>query len=112
MTPGVTIWRCKACGVAFFPERLLCPRCHGYEWQQDRIHEAVVEEVSTIRHMIGATDWTPRRIASVRTSEGLRITVGLRDDSGPGAAIALFEDGTAPYGELKAHRRPREGEDP
>jgi len=102
MTPGVTIWRCKACGVAFFPERLLCPRCHGHDWEQDRVHQAVVEEVSTIRHMIGATDWTPRRIASVRTADGQRITVGLRDESGPGAVVALFEEGTAPYGQAKA----------
>ena len=59
----------------------------------------MVEEVSTIRHMLGQTDWQPRRIASVRTSEGQRITVGLLDDSGPGAVIELFEDGSAPYGQ-------------
>jgi hypothetical protein len=49
--------------------------------------------------MIGATDWTPRRIANVRTPEGLLLTVGLRDDSGPGTTVVLFEDGTAPYGQ-------------
>jgi hypothetical protein len=49
--------------------------------------------------MLGQTDWQPRRIASVRTSEGERITVGLLDDSGPGTVIELSEDGTAPYGE-------------
>jgi uncharacterized OB-fold protein len=101
MTRGVTIWRCQGCGVAYFPRRLLCPRCHSHEWEQDRVYEAVVEEVSTIRHMIGQADWTPRRIASVRTSDGQRITVGVRDESGPGATIVLFEDGTAPYGEGK-----------
>jgi len=101
MTRGVTIWRCRACGVAFFPERLLCPRCHGHDWERTQVHEAVVEEVSTIRHMIGASDWTPRRIASVRTTDGQRITVGVRDESGPGTVIALFEEGSAPYGEAK-----------
>ena len=101
MQPGVTIWRCKGCGVGFFPQRLLCPRCHGGEWEQDRVYEAVIEEVSTIRHMIGQADWTPRRIASVRTAEGLSFTVGLRDDSGPGAVVALFEEGAAPYGQAK-----------
>ena len=101
MKPGVTIWRCTGCGVAYFPERLLCPRCHGHAWQQDRVHEAVVEEVSVIRHMIGQADWTPKRIASVRTSDGQRLTVGLRDESGPGTTIALFEDGAAPFGAAK-----------
>ena len=101
MTPGVTIWRCTGCGVGYFPQRLLCPRCHGHDWAEDRVYEAVVEEVSVIRHMIGQADWTPRRIASVRTADGQRITVGLRDDSAPGAVIALFEAEAAPYGQAK-----------
>ncbi|HEX7976941.1 MAG TPA: phospholipid carrier-dependent glycosyltransferase, partial [Anaerolineales bacterium] len=29
MTPGVGIWRCVKCGAGFFPQRLLCARCHG-----------------------------------------------------------------------------------
>jgi len=99
MKDGVTIWRCRSCGAAFFPQRLLCPRCHGVDFDADRVTEALVEEVSTIRHMIGAADWTPRRIASVRTADGLVFTVGLRDESGPGATVALFEEGLAPYGE-------------
>ena len=87
MTRGVGIWRCA--------------RCHGESFAPDRVHEAVVEEVSIIRHMLGQTDWQPRRIASVRTSEGLRLTVGLTDESGPGTVIELFEEGTAPFGAAK-----------
>ena len=101
MTRGVGIWRCARCGTGFFPQRLLCARCHGESFAQERVHEAVVEEVSIIRHMLGHTDWLPRRIASVRTSEGLRFTVGLTDESGPGTVIELFEDGTAPLGAAK-----------
>jgi uncharacterized OB-fold protein len=99
--PGVSIWRCRGCGTAYFPQRLLCPRCHGHEWDPDRVHEGTVEEISIIRHMIGETDWKRRRIASVRTSDGQLITVGLRDDSEPGTVIALFEEGTAPFGKAK-----------
>jgi len=83
MTSGVSIWRCKGCGVAYFPQRLLCPRCHGHAWDADRVREGTVEEISIIRHMIGETDWKPRRIASVRTSDGQLITVGPRDESEP-----------------------------
>ena len=101
MTPGVTVWRCTGCSFAYFPERLLCPRCHGHAWAEDRVHEAVVEEVSVIRHMIGQTDWQPRRIAAVRTTAGAPMTVGLLDESGPGTVIALFQDGTAPFGKQK-----------
>jgi hypothetical protein len=46
-------------------------------------------------------DWQPRRIASVRTSEGLRFTLGLTDESEPGTTIELFEEGTAPFGIAK-----------
>ena len=70
-------------------------------FEPDRVYEAVVEEISVIRHMLGQTDWQPRRIASVRTSDGQRITVGLTDSSEPGTVIELFEDGTAPFGAAK-----------
>jgi uncharacterized OB-fold protein len=101
MTRGVGIWRCARCGAGLFPQRLLCARCHGESFEPDRVHEAVVEEVSIIRHMLGQADWRPRRIASVRTSEGLRLTVGLTDESGPGTVIELFEEGAAPFGAAK-----------
>ena len=53
MTPGVGIWRCVKCGTGFFPQRLLCARCHADSFEPDRVHEAVVEEISIIRHMLG-----------------------------------------------------------
>ena len=101
MSAGVTIWRCANCRTGCFPEPLLCLRCHGGKFETDRVHEAVIEEISVIRHMIGQENWQPRRIANVRVTEGLHITVGLRDESGPGATIELFEEGTAPFGRAK-----------
>jgi uncharacterized OB-fold protein len=101
MSAGVTIWRCANCRAPLFPEPLLCPHCHGASFAFDRVHEAVVEEVSVIRHMIGQENWQPRRIANVRTTDGPLMTVGLRDESGPGATIELFEEGTAPFGRAK-----------
>jgi uncharacterized OB-fold protein len=96
MNAGVGIWRCVSCRVGYFPERLLCSRCHGQEFKSDRVFEGVVEETTTIRHVLGqATDWVPRRLGSVRTVNGPRMTVGLRDESGRGTVIDLFEDGTA-----------------
>ncbi len=102
MIAGVGIWRCEGCGAGLYPEPLLCPRCHGAAFKADRIHEAVVEEVSVIRHMLGQENWQPRRIASVCTAEGLRLTVGLRDLSEPGTTVALSEEGTAPFGQAKS----------
>ena len=61
----------------------------------------MIEEISIIRHMLGQENWQPRRIASVRTSDGQLMTVGLRDESGPGATVELFQDGEAPFGRAK-----------
>jgi uncharacterized OB-fold protein len=102
MSEGVTIWRCAACRTGFFPQPLLCPRCHGHEFATDRVRDAVVEEVSVIRHMLGQENWQPRRIASVRTADGQLMTVGLRDESGPGTAIELFQEAEAPFGKAKS----------
>ena len=101
MTPGFTVWRCRQCDARLFPERLLCPRCHGAAFESYQVHEGVVEEVATIRHMIGRADWKPRRIGNVRTVSGPMLTVGLPDDCGPGTRIALFQEGTAPFGRAK-----------
>ena len=101
MSTGVTIWRCLGCRAAYFPEPLLCPQCHSGKFETGSVSEAVIEEVSVIRHMIGQENWQPRRIASVRTTGGPHMTVGLRDESGPGATIELFEEGTAPFGQAK-----------
>ena len=101
MTPGFAIWRCAKCKGGFFPEPLLCPKCHGHQFATDTVREGVVEEISVIRHMLGQENWQPRRIASVRTSDGQLMTVGLRDESGPGARVELFQDGKAPFGRAK-----------
>ncbi len=101
MSAGVGIWRCRTCGAAYFPERLLCARCHGHDFVPDRVNDGVVEEVTVIRHVLGQTDWQPRRIANVRTTNGPRMSVGLRDESGPGTVIELFEEGSAPFGSAK-----------
>ena len=101
MSEGIGIWRCAKCGLGAFPQPLLCSRCHGHEFKSDWVREGVVEEISVIRHMLGQENWQPRRIASVRTSDGQLITVGLKDDSDPGAAIELFQEGEAPFGRGK-----------
>lgn len=102
MTPGVGIWRCTKCRVGFFPQPLLCARCHNDRFETDRVHYAVVEEISVIRHMLGQENWQPRRIASVRTSDGQLITVGLTGEAGVGAAIDLYHEENAPFGKDKS----------
>jgi uncharacterized OB-fold protein len=101
MTRGFTIFRCRDCAAAVFPQRLLCPRCHGAEFAPEQVLDGTVEDISTIRHMIGQADWKPRVIANVLTKDECRITVGLLDGSGPGTTVDLYDDGGAPFGVLK-----------
>jgi uncharacterized OB-fold protein len=102
MIPGFGVYRCTTCGVRVFPERLLCPRCHGSQFAPHQVHEGVVEEISVIRHMIGQADWKPRRIANVRAVDGPMLTVGLLDDCAVGATIDLFQHGAAPFGKARS----------
>jgi len=101
MSAGVCIWQCKGCGTKVFPQRLLCPHCHGAAFDEERVHEGVVEELSVIRHMIGQESWQPRRIANVRTKDGPMMTVGLRDEAGEGAVVELFQEEGGPFGRRK-----------
>lgn len=102
MTAGIGIWRCRTCRAALFPRRLLCPHCHGAEFDEDRVYDGVVAEIAVIRHMIGQADWQPRRIANVRTTGGPSITVGLMDDAREGAVVQLFQEDGAPLGRAKS----------
>jgi len=102
MSTGVTIFRCKGCGAALFPQRLLCPSCHGTAFDEAQVHEGVVEEIAVIRHMIGQENWQPRRIANVRTTGGPMLTVGLRDEAAEGALIELFQEEGALFGQAKS----------
>ena len=102
MSAGVGIWRCELCGTKVFPQRLLCPHCHAAAFVAERVTEGVVEEVAVIRHMIGQENWQPRRIANVRTKDGPSITLGLRDDSGPGTVVELTQEEGAPFAKAKS----------
>ena len=101
MSAGVTVFRCMGCGITVFPQRLLCPSCHGAAFDEALVHEGVIEEIAVIRHMIGQENWQPRRIANVRTKDGPMLTVGLRDEAGEGATIELFQEEGAPFGRVK-----------
>ena len=101
MKAGLDVWRCDGCGKAVFPERLICSKCHGSSFRRDTARTAQVEEISMIHHMIGQENWEKRRIASVLTDAGCRITAGLLDDLGVGDQIDLFEEDGAPFGRAK-----------
>jgi uncharacterized OB-fold protein len=97
-TDGITISRCNGCGAGYFPTRLICPKCGSPSMKADKVHNAVVEETTCVRHAAAQENWTPKHLATVRTPEGQVIVVGLPGPVDRGAKVQLFEEGMAPYG--------------
>ena len=67
-------------------------------FEPDRVHEAVVEEISTIRRMLGSN-----RLAAAPHRQRAHADGQHHDDPrvGPGTVIELFEQDTAPFGKAK-----------
>ncbi len=93
---GVRIWRCIECGTAYFPERLLCPRCGGHDFAEDRVTEGVIEEITVIRHVLGQTDWQPHRLANVTHGERSSHDGGLARRVGTGNQDRVVRRGHGP----------------
>jgi uncharacterized OB-fold protein len=101
LTPGATVSRCQKCRVGWVPLRLLCPRC-GYDvLLPEKVHEAVVEQTTCVRHSAGAENWTPRHLASVRTTENQVLIVGLDGPVKDGTRVKLYERGMAMFGKAQ-----------
>ncbi len=96
MTPGFRIAKCKACGALYFPRRLICRICGGDIWVDETLHEAVIEESTSVVHVAGREDGAPRCLATVRTAAGPRLIVGLETSLPYGTRVLLFDKGGAP----------------
>jgi uncharacterized OB-fold protein len=92
---GLSVSECANCGTHYFPRRLVCRRCGTDAWIDKRIYEAVIEESTTVLHVVGG-DGKPRYLATVCTQEGPRIIVGLEAPSPDGTRVALLEKNGAP----------------
>jgi uncharacterized OB-fold protein len=102
MTAGLTAWKCQDCDAVYFPERYLCPACGGNQLATTTVSEGVVEDMTTVRHVIGQPDWQPRPIATVKIDGGARILAGVIDDAGPNDRVTLSQENGAPYARRKA----------
>jgi uncharacterized OB-fold protein len=101
---GLTVARCSRCGSLYFPRRLICRRCGGAAWTDERLHEAVIEESTTVAHVAGGSHGGTRMLATVRAAGGLHLIVGLEGPLPGGARVLLREKNGAPVA------RPADGE--
>jgi uncharacterized OB-fold protein len=91
LKPGIELAACTGCGAAFFPARLICPRCGGSGWSAQVVREGVVEETTCVRHAIGTPDGEPRVLATVRLPAGQRVVAGLDHQLPRGSRVELSE---------------------
>jgi len=93
---GFPVTKCGRCGSLYFPRRLICHRCGNDTWAEDYLREAVTEESTTVQHVAGRTDGTPRHLATVRALQGIRLIVGLEAPLPEGTRVLLFNKDGAP----------------
>ena len=94
-TLGLRITRCGTCHKPYFPGRLICHVCGNDTWVAETLHEAVIEDVTTVSHVIGSSAG-PSHLATVRAIEGLRLVVGLEEPLREGTRVNLFDKSGAP----------------
>jgi hypothetical protein len=66
-------------------------RCSKAEFQIDRVLQGIVEQSTVIRHAAGRAGWEPHCLASVRTTDGQMLVVGLDERLENGTRVDLFE---------------------
>lgn len=94
---GVPLARCNVCEHVVFPFRPVCPSCGSADWRMERTSEAVVEHVTrrtplTKRRSLPTGNWVEQAvvyIASVRTPQGVEVTVKCDEGTEPGDRVTL-----------------------
>jgi uncharacterized OB-fold protein len=92
---GFRITRCGQCRKPYFPERLICHVCGNDTWVAERLHDATVEQFTTVSHVIGGSSG-PSHLATVRSVEGLLLVAGLDEPLREGTHVNLFDRSGAP----------------
>jgi uncharacterized OB-fold protein len=95
---------CRSCGRAVFPHRALCPACGGASWARERAGPGVVEEVTTVRHAVGAEGPREVSLASVRLEAGPVVVAGVEGRAAPGDRVELVAVGGALVGRAREER--------
>lgn len=96
MKPGLTVSRCRASGIAYFPPRLVCPESGSADMAEDVVMTGTVEEMTVVRHAIGQENWSEKHIATVRLPEGQLVVAGADQAMAEGSTVDLFEEEGCP----------------
>ena len=89
MKGAISLSVCRTCGRRLFPLRLLCPACGGASWSREPAGPGTVEEVTTVRHAVGADGDVSVSLASVRLDAGPVVVAGVDADVLRGDRVEL-----------------------
>jgi uncharacterized OB-fold protein len=84
---GIVVFACLDCGHVVFPRLLVCSRCAGPRWREERAERGTVEAVTT-------------SLATVRTENGPLVVARVIGSAERGDVVRLDRDGRA----VVAHR--------
>ena len=85
--------RCRGCGHAVYPARVLCPRCGAGDWDEVPVHRAERLESTVVT---GGPGEAPAVIATLRTDAGPLVLARVPGDTGDPAASLAADPGSGP----------------
>lgn len=88
----LTVYQCSQCDKALFPARYFCPNCGGAKWQELVTEAGKIEEVTVVRHRVGAEGSKDLHLATVRTVAGPVVIARLDRVMHVGDAVQLQLD--------------------
>jgi uncharacterized OB-fold protein len=91
VTRDLVVWVCRTCGRAAFPRRALCPACGGASWSREPAGTGTVEEVTTVRHAVGAEGDLSVSLGSVRLDTGPIVVAVVDARSRAGDRVELAD---------------------
>jgi uncharacterized OB-fold protein len=102
VTAGVEITTCTRCGAAFFPQRLLCPRCGNDGWTTHLVTHGELEESTVIRTGFDRPDDQPSYLGSMRVADvAAPLVVGLDRELEPGTRLRITQVDGAVHGQAE-----------
>lgn len=81
------IFQCTACEATLFPERYLCPRCGGDQWQRVEAGVGVVEQLTRLFDRTSGSE--PVLLATIRTEPEAWVIAQLAEPMKPGERVRL-----------------------
>lgn len=89
---NLIVFYCRQCDAVLFPARYLCPHCGTSDWEEQVAEGGTIEEITVVRHRVGAQRGEDVHLATVRSTAGPVVIARLDEAMRPGAKVRLELD--------------------